>query len=81
MCVDFQTLNDSLFKDMLQRRFTEETSVQRNLRKIKTDEIKVLHELTMADCIQKLEHKTIKMLQKRLGSSLNTQLVQDELNQ
>lgn len=66
-----------LVKDMRQRRFVEETRAQKKQRELKELEIITFGQFTIKECISKLMHKTIKMLQNKLGSSLTSTLTQD----
>lgn len=61
--VDYRTSFCSLVKDLRQKRFTEETNLQKALRVMKEREIVTLSQLSVADCIDKLSLKTLKMLQ------------------
>lgn len=61
--VDYRTSFCSLVKDLRQKRFTEETNLQKALRVMKEREIVTLSQMSVADCIDKLSLKTLKMLQ------------------
>ena len=61
--VDYRTSFCSLVKDLRQKRFTEETNLQKALRVMKEREIVTLSQMSVADCIDKLSVKTLKMLQ------------------
>ena len=61
--VDYRTSFCTLVKDLRQKRFTEETNLQKALRVMKEREIATLSQLSVAECITKLSEKTLKMLQ------------------
>ena len=61
--VDYRTSFCTLVKDLRQKRFTEETNLQKALRVMKEREIATLSQLSVAECIAKLSEKTLKMLQ------------------
>lgn len=62
-------------------RFSAETKIQRKMRELKDREIMVLADPkhTVTGCINRLITKTVKMLQAKLGTSLTTRFVEDEL--
>lgn len=51
------------------------------MRELKLRERDILSTLSVQDCIEKLKIKTIKMLQSKLGNSLNTSLLHDSITE
>lgn len=76
---DFRTSLDAYIIDMIN--VANESRIQRKLREMKQKEILVLEKMSLSDCIKSLEHKTVKVLARQLGSQLTVKEVNVRLGE